>query len=296
MYSLKVLCFYLLTVAAVNNLFSQNIAETETYLLIRCDDMGMNHSVNMAAQQLFESGLPVSVSVMFTCPWYQEAVEILNNYPEVSVGVHTTLNAEWKNFRWGPILGKTAVPSLVDSLGYFFPSRAKLFANNPKTSEIEKELRAQIERALHSGIQIDYIDHHMSAAVETLELREMFEGLAREYRLGISTYFGEKYSSVTYGAAIENKSDSLLIHLAALKPGFNLQVLHIGIDSPEMQALQDLNSFGLANMSAHRQAELNTLLSPAFKETIQKNNIKLITYRELIRLIGLENMFRPEIN
>jgi chitin disaccharide deacetylase len=279
-----------------SNTFSQNPDNEKIYLLIRCDDMGMNHSVNMAAQQLFASGIPVSVSVMFTCPWYQEAMEILKEYSDVSVGVHTTLNAEWKNYRWGPILGKTAVPTLVDSLGYFFPSRSKLFANNPLTNEIEMELRAQIERALNSGIKIDYIDHHMSAAVQTLELREMFEGLAKEYNLGISTYFGEKYSSVTYGAEIQNKTDSLITHLDSLMPGFNLQVLHIGLDTPEMRALKDLNTFGLANMSEHRQAELNSLLSPEFKTAIQKNNIQLITYRDIIRLTGIENMTRPEID
>jgi predicted glycoside hydrolase/deacetylase ChbG (UPF0249 family) len=280
----------------LNNLLSQNVTNGKKYLLIRCDDMGMNHSVNQAALQLFKSGIPVSVSVMFTCPWYQEAVEILKQYPEVSVGVHTTLNAEWKNYRWGPILGREVVPGLVDSLGYFFPSRAKLFANNPTKNEIEMELRTQIERALNSGIKIDYIDHHMSAAVETMELREMFEGLAKEYNLGVSTYFGENYSNVTYGAEIQDKKDSLIAHLDTLKPGFNLQVLHIGLDTPEMKALKDLNEFGLEDMSLHRQAELNTLLSPEFKEIIKKNNINLITYRDIIRLIGLENMKRPEIN
>ena len=277
-------------------ILSQNEIKEKKYLLIRCDDMGMNHSVNKAAQQLFETGIPVSVSVMFTCPWYQEAVEILKKYPEVSVGIHTTLNAEWKNYRWGPIMGKETVPSLVDSLGFFFPSRSRLFANNPKKNEIEMELRAQIERALNSGIKIDYIDHHMSAAVQTMELREMFEGLAKEYNLGISTYFDENYSSVTYGADLQNKTDSLISHLDALKPGFNLQVLHIGLNTSEMRALKDLNTFGLAKMSLHRHAELNTLLSTEFKEAIQKNDIQLITYRDIIRLIGLENMTRPEIN
>src|SRR5687768_17718895 len=46
-----------------------------TYLLIRSDDAGMSHSVNMGLLRLIESGLPVSVSVMFPTPWYQETVE-----------------------------------------------------------------------------------------------------------------------------------------------------------------------------------------------------------------------------
>ena len=188
-FSKFILFFILILGISSTILLSQFDLNKNKYLVLRCDDIGMNHSVNKAAEKLFAAGIPVSVSVMFTCPWYQEAVEFLKKYPEVSVGIHTTLNAEWKNYRWGPILGKDKVPGLVDSLGYFFPSRSKLFENNPNKNEIEMELRAQIERALNSGIKIDYIDHHMSAAVQTLELREMFEGLAREYNLGISTYF-----------------------------------------------------------------------------------------------------------
>lgn len=273
----------------------KSLDENKKYLLLRCDDVGMCHSVNKAAEKLFESGIPVSVSVMFNCPWYQEAVEILKKYPEVSVGVHTTLNAEWKNYRWGPILGKTAVPTLVDSLGYFFPSRSKLFANKPKTDEIVKELRAQIERALNTGLKIDYIDHHMSAAVQTLELREKFENLAKEYGLGISTYFNENYSSTTYGAALDAKTDSLITRLDKLKPGINLQVLHIGLNTSEMRAMQDLNTFGLADMSLHRHAELSSILSSEFKKAVTNNNINLITYRDLIKILGVNNMIRPKI-
>jgi len=43
-------------------------------LLVRIDDIGMNHSVNLALEQLAETGIPLSASVMFACPWYQEAV------------------------------------------------------------------------------------------------------------------------------------------------------------------------------------------------------------------------------
>ena len=271
-----------------------DLSKDVKYHLVRCDDIGMCHSVNMALQQVIESDLPISTSVMFACPWYQEAVEILKEHPEVSVGIHLTLNAEWKNYRWGPVLGKEAVPSLVDSLGYFFPSRSKLFANNSKFEEIEMELRAQIDRATNSGIKIDYIDYHMGAAVQTLELRRLVESLAEEYELGIAQYFGEKYSSNTYNAPLDSKADSLVDVVDNLQPGINLQVIHIGLDTPEMQAMIDLNPFGLADMSKEREAELNSLLSDRFRDALTKNNIRSITYRDLIDMIGLENMKRPE--
>src|ERR1700759_612144 len=105
----------LLGAASVNGVSAQKLPE----LLIRLDDIGMNHSVNMAAKAVAETGMPVSVSLQFACPWYQEAVDILKKYPNVCVGVHLTLTNEWKDYRWGPVLGPSVVPSLVDSLGYF---------------------------------------------------------------------------------------------------------------------------------------------------------------------------------
>ncbi len=36
-------------------------------LIIRCDDIGSNHSVNMAIQELLETGLPINCAVMFPC-------------------------------------------------------------------------------------------------------------------------------------------------------------------------------------------------------------------------------------
>jgi len=263
--------------------------------LIRLDDMGMCHSVNMAIEQVAETGMPFSTSVMFACPWYEEAVQILKNYPHVSVGIHLTLNAEWAGYRWGPILGMAGVPSLVDSSGTFFPSRTKLFANQPDAGEIERELRAQIDRAMSTGLKIDYLDYHMGAAVQTLELREMVEGLAAEYGLAMSGYFGEIYSNVTYAAEIGTKSDSLLAHVASMGPGLNLQVVHVGLDEPEMQAMHDLNEFGLKAMSRHRQDELKAVLNPRLRALIEDRGIELVTYGSLAKTQGLKSMQRPEI-
>ena len=59
---------------------------------------------------LFSNDSCTSASVMFACPWYQEAVVILRKNPQISVGVHLVLNSEWKYYRWGPVLGREAVP------------------------------------------------------------------------------------------------------------------------------------------------------------------------------------------
>jgi len=291
---MKITLFIILSFLSISlTTFSQTENQTKT-LLFRCDDLGMSHSVNLAFKELMESGLKFSASVMFPCAWYQEAVDILKEHPEITVGVHLTLNAEWKNYRWGPVAGRDKVPSLVDSNGYFFPSREKFFANYPKTEEVEIELRAQIERALNSGIKISYLDYHMGTAVDKPELRAIVEKIAKEYGLAISRYFGEVDVESMYSVDIDKKKDYLFNLAEKIEAGkINLLVCHIGKDTDELRAMIDMNSFGLSEMSKHRNAELNALISAKRQNIFEKNNIKLINYTDLINEIGLIKMKSP---
>ena len=264
------------------------------YLIIRTDDVGMSHSVNMGVQRLIDTGLPLSVSVMFACPWYQEAAEILKRHPEVAVGVHLTLNSEWKYYRWGPVSGREAVPTLVDADGYFFQSAEALYKNHPDVREIEKELRAQMDRARRSGLKIDYVDFHMGTATRYPEFREVTERLAREYALGMSEYFGEAMDAPQYWAAPRSKADSLVALIDRLRPGVNAVVTHVGIDDPELSALVDMNTDQpLPEMSKNRQGELDALTSHSFTGALKARNVVLITYRDVITKHGLKAMRRP---
>jgi chitin disaccharide deacetylase len=269
-------------------------ASSPVFLIIRTDDAGFSHSVNLALQRLIDTGLPLSVSVMFACPWYQETVEILKRHPAVAVGIHLTLNSEWKNYRWGPVTGREAVPTLVDSNGYFFQSAEALHKNHADVRQVERELRAQIERALHSGLKIDYVDYHMGTATRYPEFREVAERLAGEFGLGMSEYFGETMDAPQYFAAPRQKADSLVAMLDRLKPGFNVVVTHVGIDDAELGALEDMNTDQpLAQMSKNRQGELDALTSDRFAGAVKARNVVLITYRELITKQGLKAMRRP---
>jgi predicted glycoside hydrolase/deacetylase ChbG (UPF0249 family) len=290
-----VTCFsWMLSASSVTFVSAQNATPAAVSLIIRTDDIGMSHSVNMAMQKLVSTGMPVSVSVLFACPWYQEAVEILKQHSNVSVGIHLALNSEWKNYRWGPVAGSTAVPSLVDANGFFFPSSEALHQHNPSVVEVEKELRAQIDRALRSGVKIDYVDYHMGTVTRYPEFREVTERLAREYGLGMSEYFGEAEDAPQYAAAPAQKGDSLVAMINRLKPGLNLVVTHVGIDDAELGALLDMNTDQpLPDMSKHRQGELTALTSRRFSAALKARNVVLVTYRDLIAREGLRSMRRP---
>src|SRR6266496_3516786 len=212
----------------------------------------------------------------------------------VAVGIHLVLNSEWKNYRWGPVAGSAAVPSLVDENGFFFPSSEALHQHNPSVAEVEKELRAQIDRALRSGVKIDYVDFHMGTATRYPEFREVTERLAKEYGLGMSGYFAEAMDAPQYFAAPERKADSLVAYVNRLKPGLSAVVTHVGIDDAELGALLDMNTDQpLADMSKNRQGELTALTSARFSAALKARNVALLTYRDVIAREGLQSMRRP---
>lgn len=268
-------------------------------VLLRLDDIGMNHSLNLAMEEVAKRGIPFSTSVLFVGPWYQEAVQILRQHPAVSVGVHLALNSEWRNYRWGPVLGQTAVPSLVDSVGYFRPSVESFLESKYDLGEVERELEAQVQRALRSGLKIDYVDFHMGTAAATPELRAVVERIARNHGLGISYYFGED-SHELWGEPVDRKKARFLEYLGGAKRGVtNLLVIHVAERTPEMEALLDENAPGQnvagggPGVAAHRYAELQTLLSPEFAEWLRSGRVKAVTYRDVIARQGLGSMHRP---
>ncbi len=263
-------------------------------LAIRCDDVGMCHAVNAGVQRLIATGLPFSASVMTACPWFLEAARILRGQPRVAVGIHLTLNSEWGEYKWGPVVGAARVPSLVDANGHFHATEADFAAAEVDLDEVRLELRAQIDRALRAGLRVDYLDYHMLTAVSTPELRELVEQLAAEYGVGMAQYFDERSASL-WDVEPEQKLRRLLEIVGQLRPGRpNLLVMHLGLETPEMSALVDLNNprdpFRVAR---HRQAELEALTSPAFRQAVAAGAVELVTYRDLVERLGLTAMRRP---
>ena len=223
---------------------------------------------------------------------------VLKKFPHVSVGVHLVLNSEWKHYKWGPVLGKTAVPSLVDANGFFLASTEEFLKSNYKLEEVEKELTAQIERARQSGLKIDYLDYHMWTAISTPELRAIVEKLARKYSLGISRYFGESYQSL-FAAPIGKKREEFFKCLGTLqRDRVNLIVMHVAENTREMQALIDMNDADMHSetsplVAMHRSEELSVLISPQFLEKVKKKDFRLVTYKDVMEQSGLEHMKAP---
>jgi chitin disaccharide deacetylase len=212
-------------------------------------------------------------------------VDILRRNPQITVGVHLALNSEWRGYRWGPVLGKGGVPSLVDSVGYLRPSVQDFLKSKYDLADVEKELAAQIDRAMASGLKITYVDGHMGTAMSTPELRAVVERLAKRYGLGISRAYGEDSWEV-WGVAPASKKTALLEHLANAKPDqINLTVMHVAERTPEMEAMFDMNASSQnvgGGVVAHRKAELESMLSPELAELVRSGKIRLVTYAQVV--------------
>ena len=121
---------------------------------------------------------------MVASPWFPEIAAFARANPQYDFGVHITLNSEWDGFRYGPVLGRSAVPSLVDSAGYFWPSIAAFF-QHATVADAEAEGRAQIQRAIAAGIDVSHVDMHMHVLGLDARFFDAYLDLAKEFDLPV---------------------------------------------------------------------------------------------------------------
>src|SRR5215216_2156668 len=153
-------------------------------LIVHADDLGMAHSINAATIKAFESGLVNSGSIMVPCPWLSEIATYARANPQADLGLHLTLTSEWTSFRWGPVMPKDRVSSLLDKDGYLYLTETEA-ASHADPKEVELEIIAQIERARSLGIQPTHLDSHMGTLYQTKALFEVFLRVARKQKLPV---------------------------------------------------------------------------------------------------------------
>src|SRR5512146_194182 len=135
-------------------------AETDRAVIIHTDDIGMCHASLQAFKDLWKFGAITSGAVMVPCPWFPAVAQMCRENPEVDMGVHATLNAEWESYRWGPVSTRDPASGLLDADGYFHQWHQAVY-DNAKPEAVEAELNGQIERALAEGIDVTHVDSHM---------------------------------------------------------------------------------------------------------------------------------------
>ena len=152
-----------------------------TVAVVHADDVGMSHAANIGAFAALDTGPATCASVMVPCPWFSEAAAMARARPDVDLGVHLTLNAEFDGYRWGPVAGRTAVPSLVDEAGHLRRTSRETVKSGT-IADVRSELRAQIDAALAAGIDVTHLDSHMGTVFHP-KFFDVYLELGREYRL-----------------------------------------------------------------------------------------------------------------
>ena len=261
----------------------------EIRLIVRGDDIGFCHAANVACIESYRDGIVRSVEVMVPCPWFNEAVEMLNNNPGLDVGVHLTVTCEWDNMKWGPVVSKNEVPSLLNKEGFFymgtvqtddFPPNSGFREANPKPEEMEKELRAQIELALAKIKNVTHLSSHMGAPSCTPELKAVVEKLSKEYNLPIGVPGAKRAGRFVRSTSAYETEKALVDVLENLGPGLYILVEHPGMDTPEMRAVGHINS---RHVAVKRDGVTKAFTSEWVKDVIRKKGIKLVSYGDVLR-------------
>jgi hopanoid biosynthesis associated protein HpnK len=130
-------------------------------LLVTGDDFGLSAGVNGAIVASHREGILTSASLMVTGKAANEAAALAHELPELSTGLHLVLSGHEV-----PAASKPeAIPDLVDASGRFPASPAwagisdALFWRR-RSGQIDREIRAQIERFLDTGLSLDHVDGH----------------------------------------------------------------------------------------------------------------------------------------
>lgn len=269
-------------------------------LIIHADDFGMCHSENMATIKGMEEGVVNSASAMVPCPWFHEAATYAKNNPNADIGLHLTLTNEWGKYHWGPVSDSIEVPSLINSNGHMH-EECQDVSENAKVDEVEKELRAQIEKAIALGLNPTHFDSHMGCLFwDREDIFRVYIKLGKEYKVpillneGFFSYMteGEDYSE----QFMKYLDDEELVvakkvmmdpgkrtqkelykyyddELSSLETGLNVMLMHLGFNDEELR--------GITARAKNRQWDLEYFTSEKCKKFLEESDIKLVTWKEV---------------
>lgn len=277
-------------------------SETDRVVIVHTDDIGMCQASLTAFEHLWEFGTISSGAVMVPCPWFPAVAHFCREHPQVDMGVHATLNAEWTTYRWGPISTRDPRSGLLDSEGYFHQWQPAVY-EQADSAAVAVEVEAQLERALAAGIDVTHLDSHMGTVLHPRFIQSYLQAalsrgippmLPRLEAKGLEDRLSEEekaaYAPVLayleaqnvplldgmYGMPLDPSGDHLQIakHLLGQAPvGISHFILHPSVDTPELRAIAPDWQARVANYRA--------FMSPEIKAFLHNEGIHLIGYRAL---------------
>jgi len=239
-------------------------------LILHADDIGMCEEANMAVIPYLENQQIQSASVMMPCEYSDEFMQWYKANANYDIGLHLTLTSEWPTWRWSTVANKNLVPSLLDSDEFMWHSVAEV-VQNAKPQQVEKEIRAQIEKALSLGVRPTHLDMHMATLYHLDAFSKIFLDIAEEYQIPalvfdlsndsiiqkfeeigipISDYLIarsnnysmpklDNFESYPAGNSYEELRDNFFEAVKSLNPGIAEIIFHPSVESDKLKEITD---------------------------------------------------------
>lgn len=261
-------------------------------LIVNCDDFGMHEAVNAGVIESIENGIASSCSLMVPCPAAANALRLLRERPHIPFGIHLSLIRDAPEYRWGPAAAKADVPSLLD------PHTDELFVDTPaqrtallaaaKLTEVERELRAQIDAVVDVGLVPTHLDWHCLADGGRADILDLTMALAQEYGLAARVWLDDgrrearqqgkpvvdNASLDSYSVSLHDKAATYARLLRDLPPGLNEWAVHPAHDSEQWRSIERTGW-------RVRQSDCAFLTSQQAREILDREGITVIDYRPL---------------
>ena len=276
----------------------------ETRLVIlHADDVGMCHAETQSFIETTAAGLVRCGSIMAPCPWVPYIARVAGENPAMDLGAHITLNAEWREYRWGAISTRDPAGGLLDGQGCLWRSTEETHRHmDPEAAIIE--IRAQVESLLSLGIDLTHIDTHMGTVFHPALLSAYIE-LGLSYRLPVMVPRSLPEMMAQHGmpeeviaqvrpaydrlvaagyplidrvvacsGGAEKRLEQYIRILEELPPGITHLLFHAATPGPEIEAI--------TTGWAERVADHRVFTDPALREYIDsRSDLVIIGYRDL---------------
>ena len=216
-------------------------------------------------------------------------MHLLKDNPAIPFGVHLTVICDSVNYRWGPLICKDKVPSLLDEMGYFYSvERIPDFLAQAKLDELEVEFRAQIDTVLSANLTPTHLDWHCLRNGRRADIFDLTLGLAKEHGLAVRVAEQPLIDDVQrqgLPTADHDLLDSFRLEtgdkaaryaqlLRDLPVGLSEWAVHPGLDNAELRAIQP-------DGTQVRQTDYDFVISAQAREIIQQEGITLLSYKPL---------------
>lgn len=248
-------------------------------LVVNADDYGLCESVSIGIVKAMKEGIVTDTTAMANMPEFEKWMKYAMDQGITEMGIHLTLTCG------EPLTPKSEIKSILTEENKFY-RKPYLIPKTFKLEEIEKELRAKIEKFKSTGMKLNHIDSHHHAYAYDENVFRLVVNIANELNIPIRNPFEQVKHVVKEEGGIspdhiimdfyeENASvDFLLERLEFLKDKYEVVELmcHPSLLGADLTAISTYDK--------ERKEELETLTSEKVKKFIKDNNIELIKYSE----------------